>query len=170
MANHQSPIHALRESTERLGLSQGERKRLLDKDVFARLDSATRELRMQNSRCRDRHTGDISITQNRLEFDDRRMITTGELVRRGLVGIADCRECTKLGEITNQILAPIPAANDSHPHRTLRFSARAHDFAIVQKRSSHATAVRVTGVPPERTAKGRCREYPRGPVVQAATT
>ena len=34
----------------------------------------------------------------------------------GTVGIADRRERTKLGKITDQVLAPIAAANGSDPH------------------------------------------------------
>jgi len=55
MADHQPAIRAIRESTKLLGLGEGQRKRLFDKDVFARLDSTTREFGMHRGRCRDCH-------------------------------------------------------------------------------------------------------------------
>jgi hypothetical protein len=101
-----------------------------------------------SSRRHDCHAGHVGIAQNRLEFGERRTQTISEFVRCGMVGIAGRREGPKLGKITDPV-APIAAANGSDPHR---FSARDRDFLSVQKNVPHATAVRVTGVPPERTA------------------
>jgi len=39
-----------------------------------------------------------------------------EFVRCGTVGIADRRERIKPGKITDQVLAPIAAANGNDPH------------------------------------------------------
>ena len=116
MADHQPAIRTLREGTKLLGLGEGQRKRLFDKNVFARLDSTTREFGMYCGRCRDCHASDAGIAQHRLEFSDWRTIMICEFVRCGTVGIADRRERTKLGKITDQVLAPIAAANGSDPH------------------------------------------------------
>src|SRR6516165_6992567 len=144
VADHQPPVRALRESTKPLGLGQGQRKWLLDKDMFARLYCATRQLGMQRRRCRDRYTGDVGIAQHRLEFTDRRAITIGELLRRGTVGITDRREGAKLGKITNQVLAPIAAANGSHPYTGSRFLDSGSRHCHCPTQCPHATAVPVT--------------------------
>jgi hypothetical protein len=101
MADHQPSIHALRESTKLLGLGQSQRKRLLDKDVFACLHSVASELGMQNGWRGDRHAGDVGIAQDHFKLGDGDTISIAEFVRSCAIGITDRRERNEFGEVTD---------------------------------------------------------------------
>jgi hypothetical protein len=42
----------------------------------------------------------------------------GEFERRALVGVANCRQSPQLGEVADQVAAPIAAADRRYPYRT----------------------------------------------------
>ncbi len=120
MAHHQPPIEPLRQHAQLFGLVQMKRERLFHEHVLARLEGPLGERVVERRRGGDRDGIDGGIGKHGLQARSAEPMPGKLRLDRFSIGIDQGRENTQLGEIADEVLSPVTAADDGNARRSCR--------------------------------------------------
>jgi hypothetical protein len=140
VAGHERQVTLLRERDELLHLLASHRGRLLDEHVLAREQRVLREGVVRRDRRRDHDRVDLRILDELAEVGVHARVRIAASKRLAMLGrvIAQCDEVGDVGEVTDEVLAPVaePGHRDPRSHSFQTFSDARPVVPVALRRST----------------------------------